>query len=252
MKFVLLPLIFILISICFSNSTITNYVPIIGRDLNCTEDIPRASLLTITNQAYAMNVKLETYDEIFNFTFSKFYLNNIVSLGISDSPAALINYNNFTNIIKNLTFESQTGLNNTFNFINTLSKFTNLDSLKCTTISNSIGLMLTKIKSIQNVTVSLNNNIKNINSSNKVVMDNYQLVITSLNFVDNRITNIITTLNSMKQNLNDFQNELEYYSIVGDDVDHMTTMNSIIKSFLNNSFMYYNYSILFSRFIDLY
>ncbi|KAN0042060.1 hypothetical protein ACTFIV_004619 [Dictyostelium citrinum] len=252
MKFISLILILISIYFNLSNSTITNYVPIIGRDLNCTEDIPRASLLTITNQAYAMNIKLETNEEVYNFTTSKYYLNNLVSLAISESGEALINYNNFTNLIKNLTNESQIGLNNTFNFINTVSKFTSLDNSKLTTISNSITLMLTKIKSIQNVTVNLNNNIKSINSPTKVVMDSYQLVSSSLNFVNNRITNIITTLNTMKQNINDFQNELDYYSLLGDDVDHMTTMNSIMKSFLNNSFMYYNYSILFSRFIDLY
>ncbi|EAL64733.1 hypothetical protein DDB_G0285791 [Dictyostelium discoideum AX4] len=244
----------IIISFYFnlSNSTITNYVLLIGRDLNCTEDIPRASLLTITNQAYAMNIKFETNDEVFNFTFSKYYLNNLVSLGINESPIALFNYNNFTNLINNLTNESQFGLNNTFNYINTVSKFSNLDNLKLTTISNSVSQMLTKIKSIKNVTVALDNNIKSINSPTKVVMDSYQLVSSSLNFVNNRISNIITTLNSMKQNVNDFQNELDYYSIIGDDDDHMTTMNDIMKSFLNNCFMYYNYSVFFSRFmIDL-
>ncbi|KAK5580598.1 hypothetical protein RB653_000620 [Dictyostelium firmibasis] len=239
-----LPLIFILILISllfkFSNSTISNYTPLIGRDLNCSDDIIRVSLLTMTNQAYAMNIKLETSSEVYNFTFAKYFLNNIVSLPLNDSIVALVHYNNFSNLLKNLTNESQNSLNNTYVFINSLSKFTTLDTTKCQTISNSISQMITKFKNLQNISLSLNNNIKNTNSSTKAVMDNYELASYSLYFINNRLSNIITNLYYFKQNVDDFQNELDYYSIIGDDVDHMSTMTTIMKSLLNYSFMHYN------------
>ncbi|KAN0029945.1 hypothetical protein ACTA71_008085 [Dictyostelium dimigraforme] len=250
-----------------SSSLISNYVPVIGSDLLTPADITRASLLTYDDQtgamAFAKSIPLESPSDVFNITFSKYYLNNIIALSNNNLFGALSHYNSLISLYNNVNNLALVGLNNTVGHINTLSKFTNLDTSKFQLISSSINNYISNINSIQTTAESfatLMNNTKNSLSPNspnaatvQIVKDNYDLVIKSVLSIVSHLNSLKTPLSDMENLVSTFQNEVFLYTqFLLADEDYMSHMKTLMKTFLFYSNTLYSRSLLLSRLKDLF
>ncbi|KAN0039935.1 hypothetical protein ACTA71_011817 [Dictyostelium dimigraforme] len=255
-------LIIILSIISFSQSLVSNYVPIIGRDLNNPADITRAALTTYLNAndalSYSKGFIYEIPGDVFNITFSKFYLNNIISLSASDTFGALSHYNSLIGLYNNLNNISLVGLNNTIIYINTISKFANLDATKFDPITASINNLKSSIDSImQSTTIfatAMNTTKNSLSPSTpnvatvQVVKDNYDLVIKSVLSIFNHLDSMKYPLNNMLSLMPTCKEEVEFYldSLTSDD-DYMANMKSYMTTFLKFSNILYERSLLFTK-----
>ncbi|KAK5578439.1 hypothetical protein RB653_008110 [Dictyostelium firmibasis] len=250
-----------------SHSLISDYTPIIGRDLLTPADITRASLLTYDDQnkalTFAKSIQIETPMDVFNITFSNFYLNNIISLSNNNAFGAQSHYNNLISLYNGVNNLSLIGLNNSINYINTISKFTNMDTSKFQKITTSINDFKSNITSMQQIANSLAvaiNNTKNtlpVNSPNsevyKIVIDNYQLVIGSIVSISTHLEDLKTPLTEINSYITGIQNEVDFYlQFISTDQEYMASMNSFIKLILYRSNTFYSRSLLLTRLKDFF
>ncbi|KAN0025046.1 hypothetical protein ACTFIV_009458 [Dictyostelium citrinum] len=245
-----------------SNSLVTNYIHVIGSELLSPADISRAALLSYEDQSTAMTfaktIQTENPSEVYNITFSKYYLNNIISLSNNNLFGAVAHYNSLITLYNNANNLSLVCLNNTVGYINTLSKFTIMDTSKFQTISSSINNLKTNIDSIQLLAESLAtsmNNTKNSltpNSPNsatyQIVKDNYEIVIKSVLSISSHLNIMKTPLTDIANLMTSFENEVNLYSqFVLTDADYMNHMNSLMKQILLKSNTLYSRSLLLSK-----
>ncbi|KAK5580583.1 hypothetical protein RB653_000603 [Dictyostelium firmibasis] len=249
------------------NNNISNYVPVIGRDLITPADIPRASLLTYSNQNSAMNfaksLQIETPGDVFNITFSKYYLNNIVSLSNNNAFGAQAHYNSLVSLYNNVNNLSLLGLNNTVGYINIISKYTNFDTSKFDSITTSINNFKASINSILQSSIDLSNamnstkNSLSPNSPNtataQIVRDNYDLAINSVLSIGTHLNNMKSPLDEMLNTVYSIKEEVnQYVDTLLTDQEYMDDMNTMMRSFLFSSTTFYSRSILFTRLKDFF
>ncbi|KAM9988492.1 hypothetical protein ACTFIZ_012226 [Dictyostelium cf. discoideum] len=254
--------IFILISLLgFSNSLVTNYVPITGSNILTPADIPRASLLLYDQASayvFASSIQLETPSDVFNITFSKYFLNNIVALSNNNLFGASSHYDNLILFYNNASNMGIVSLNNTVGYINTLSKFTSMDTSRFNTISTSIINLISNIESVTNLAQTLAtsmNNTKNSLSPNspnaetyQVVVDNYNMVIKSVLSVSSHLNNLKIPLTEISNFMPNFVNEVNLYSqYISTDTLYMNHMNNLMTGVLLRSNTLYSRSLLLSR-----
>ncbi|KAM9990752.1 hypothetical protein ACTFIY_006779 [Dictyostelium cf. discoideum] len=260
-------LIFIFSLVCFSNSLVSNYVPAIGRDLINPADIPRAALPTYSNQLEVLQFsKAMTYEvlgDVFNITFSKYYLNNIVALSTSHTFGAVPHYNSLISLYNDVNSISFAILNNTIGYINTITKYTNYDTSKFDIISTSINNLKSNIDTIKQSATSLAsamNSTKNslspstLNAATvQVVKDNYDIAIKSVNLISNRLNIIKNELNSILSLMPTCKEEVQFYvdSLTADE-DYMGNMNSYMKLIFIYANTIYSRSLLFTRLKELF
>ncbi|KAN0000859.1 hypothetical protein ACTFIZ_001315 [Dictyostelium cf. discoideum] len=252
---------------CGSNSLVSNYVPVIGRDLITPADIPRAALLTYTNQndilSFSKSILNESPGDVFNITFSKYYLNNIVALSTSNTFGALSHYNSLISLFNDFNSIALVGLNNTVGYFNTISKYTDLDTTKFDSISMSINNLKSRVDSTKQLAITLAssmNTTKNSLSPStpnaetvQVVKDNYDLAIRSVLSSVDRLNLIKSPLNDMSSIMSTFKDEVSFYvDFLTTDDEYMANMNTYIKRFLLYSNTLYSRSLLFSRLKELF
>ncbi|KAN0000856.1 hypothetical protein ACTFIZ_001309 [Dictyostelium cf. discoideum] len=262
-----IPLIIVFSLVCFANSLVSNFLPAIGRDLIYPSDIPRAALPTYSNQIDALQfskaMSYEVPGEVFNITFSKYYLNNIVALSTSNTFGALSHYNSLISLYNNVNNISLVCLNNTIGYINTITKYTNFDASKFDKISTSINNLKSSIDSIKQSATSLAssmNSTKNSLSPNtpntatvQVVKDNYELAIKSVILISNRLNLIKDELSSILSIMPTCKEELEIYvDSLTTDEDYMGNMNSYMKLIFKYANTLYSRSLLFTRLKELF
>ncbi|KAM9969311.1 hypothetical protein ACTFIR_001140 [Dictyostelium discoideum] len=260
-------LIFLISLFSFSNSLISNYVPITGSSIMTPADFSRASLLLNDDQTsilvLASTIQVENPSDVFNITFSKYFLNNIIALSNNDLFGASSHYQNLISLYNNVNNLAIVSLNNTVGYINTLSKFTNMDTSRFNTISSSINNLITNIDSVKQSAVTLAtlmNNTKNSLSPNspnvatfQVVFNNYELVIKSVLSVSSHLNNLKTPLYEIANLMPNFINEVNLYSeFILTDALYMSHMNVLIKKILLSSDTLYSRSLLLSRLKDLF
>ncbi|KAM9977238.1 hypothetical protein ACTFIR_011097 [Dictyostelium discoideum] len=261
-----IPLIIILSLVCFSNSLVSNYIPAIGRDLINPADIPRAALPTYSNQLdvlqFSKAISYEFQGDVFNITFSKYYLNNIVALSTSNTFGAVSHYNNLISLYNEVNNISLVCLNNTIGYINTITKYTNYDTSKFDTISTSINNLKSSIDLVKQSATSLAsamNSTKNSLSPNtpnaatvQVVKDNYDLAIKSVILISNRFNLIKDELSGILSLMPTCKEEVELYVEFTTDEYYMGNMNSYLKLIFKNANTLYSRSLLFTRLKELF
>ncbi|EAL64649.1 hypothetical protein DDB_G0285623 [Dictyostelium discoideum AX4] len=262
-----IPLVIILSLVCFSNSLVTNYIPAIGRDLINPADIPRAALPTYSNQLDALQfskaISYEVPEEVFNITFSKYYLNNIVALSTSNTFGAVSHYNNLISLYNDANNIAFAILNNTIGNINTITKYTNYDPSKFDTISTSINNLKSSIDTIKQSATSLASAMNSTKNSLlpstpnaatvQVVKDNYDLAIKSVILISNRFNLIKNELSDILSLMPTCKEEVEFYvdSLTSDE-DYMGNMNSYMKLIFIYANSLYSRSLLFTRLKELF
>ncbi|KAN0012291.1 hypothetical protein ACTFIU_007589 [Dictyostelium citrinum] len=264
--YIQISLIIIFSLICGSNSLVSNYVPVIGRDLINPADITRAALPTYTNQndalLFAKNIVGEIAGDVYNITFSKYYLNNIIALSTSDSFGGLPHYSSLLTLYNDVYNIAHLSLNNSINCINIVSKFNNFDTSKFDSISSSINNLKSSIDSIKQsatlLATAMNTTKNSLSSSSntamvEIVKDNYDLVIKSVLSIADRLNIMKAPLNDMISIMSLMKEEVTFYvDFLTTDSDYMGNMNTYMKNLLKYSNTLYNKSFLFTRLKELF
>ncbi|KAN0000860.1 hypothetical protein ACTFIZ_001317 [Dictyostelium cf. discoideum] len=217
---------------CGSNSLVSNYVPVIGRDLITPAYIPHAALLTYK------------------------YQNDILSF--SKTILALSHYNSLISLYNDLNIIALVSLNNSVSYINTISKYTDLDTTKFDSISMSINNLNSRIDSIKQVATTLASSMTTTKNSLspstpnaetvQIVKDNYDLAIRSVLSFVGRLNLIKSPLNDMSSIMYNFKEEVSFYvDFLTNDEECMANMNYMMKFFFLYSNTLYSRSLLFSR-----
>ncbi|KAN0042048.1 hypothetical protein ACTFIV_004607 [Dictyostelium citrinum] len=247
--------------ICISNSLVSNYIPVIGRDLINPADIPRAALPTyiVQNDAliFAKSLVGESSGDAFNITFCKYYLNNIIALSTSDSYGGLPHYSSLLSLYNDVNNIAHLSLNNSINYINTVSKYNNFDSSKFDSISSSINNLKSSIDSIKQsatlLATAMNSTKNSLSSTSntamvQIVKDNYDLVIKSVLSIANRLNTMKTPLNDMLTIMTQMKEEVSFYvDFLTTDSEYMDNMNSYMNLLFIYSNNLYSKSFLFTR-----
>ncbi|KAM9955794.1 hypothetical protein ACTFIW_001999 [Dictyostelium discoideum] len=257
-------LIILIISFFYSSTSLaslTDFSPNIGRDLALPEDIPRAAIITF-DQTYLLANSRNSLNEtsIFEITLGKYYLNSISSLSANDIFGSFSHYNGFVSLFNEINNGSKIVLGELVGFINTLGKFSNINSNKLSTKKIQLNVLTTKISQLESDSNSLKNLIANSKatlSTNIPNVETYTVVINNYDFVSNTLTETSEILNRVKLNLS---NILDYIDnaidIVGDyefsfDEDtYLSGMNAKMKNVLIKCNLIYNDLFIFSILAD--